>query len=206
MVSRTKPREQRRSELLDAARELFVTKGVAGTSMDDITRQAGVSKGLFYLYFRSKDDLIGALQENFAGRLAERIRQAIDTEPEWDAKLDACVQASFNCYRELHDIHEILFRHSTPRADDTEHDPPHELVAGALSELLAAGVAAGAYQVEDPDTTAGLLYITMHAFDAAYHGDVITSADRLIRATQVLFRRAAGVTPHSQLRQPKPTP
>ncbi|MFT4044182.1 MAG: TetR/AcrR family transcriptional regulator [Gordonia sp. (in: high G+C Gram-positive bacteria)] len=192
-MARTKPREQRRSELLDAARELFVTKGVAGTSMDDITRRAGVSKGLFYLYFRSKDDLIAALQEDFAARLAQRIAHAVAAEPEWEAKLDACVRASFDCYRELPELHEILFRHSVSRSSDADGAPPHELVSGVLRDLLVAGTAAGAYDVDDPVTTAGLLYIVMHAFDPGYHGDVITTDERLIRATTALFRRTAGV-------------
>jgi len=193
-MSRTKPRAQRRSELLDAARELFVSQGVAATSMEDITRLAGVSKGLLYLYFRSKDDLIVALQGDFARELGERIRLAIDAETDWGAKLDDCVQASFDCYRERHELHEVLFRHSPHGNNDAQGEPPYAIVTATLSTLLTDGVAAGAYSVDDPDTTAGLLYITMHAFDPSYHGDVTTTDDRLVRATQQLFRRTAGIS------------
>ena len=69
-MTRTKPAEQRRADLLAAGRTLFLAKGIAATSLDDITRQAGVSKGLFYLYFASKEDLVLALQEQFSGEVA----------------------------------------------------------------------------------------------------------------------------------------
>jgi TetR/AcrR family transcriptional repressor of nem operon len=52
-MARTKPAEQRRADLLAAGRELFLAKGVAATSLEDITGRAGVSKGLFYLYFNT---------------------------------------------------------------------------------------------------------------------------------------------------------
>ena len=68
-MARTKPAEQRRADLLEAGRELFLAKGVAATSLDDVTSRAGVSKGLFYLYFRSKDDLLTALQDQFSAEL-----------------------------------------------------------------------------------------------------------------------------------------
>ena len=80
-MTRTKPAEQRRAELLAAGQALFLAKGIAGTSLEDITQRAGVSKGLFYLYFSAKEDLVLALQEQFSRDLAERMRAAIETVP-----------------------------------------------------------------------------------------------------------------------------
>ena len=111
-MTRTKPAEQRRADLLAAARALFLAKGIAATPLEDITHQAGVSKGLFYLYFHSKEDLVLALQEQFSRQLAEHVAAAADIPAGWPAKLDACVQASFERYRDLHDLHEVLFHHA----------------------------------------------------------------------------------------------
>ena len=79
-MARTKPAEERRADLLQAGRELFLAKGVAATSLDEITSRAGVSKGLFYLYFRSKDDLLNALHEQFSTELADRIYRAYERD------------------------------------------------------------------------------------------------------------------------------
>ena len=122
-MTRTKPAEQRRADLLAAGRTLFLAKGIAATSLDDITRRAGVSKGLFYLYFASKEDLVLALQEQFSGEVAARMAtaaavQAKVGQTDWSARLDACVRAGFECYRELHDLHEVLFHHAHPVRSD----------------------------------------------------------------------------------------
>jgi len=58
-------------------------------------------------------------------------------------------------------------------------------------DLVAAGVAAGALDVSDPEATAVLCYASMHAFDLRGHGG--PDDTRLIRAAQQLVRRAAGL-------------
>lgn len=191
MMTRTKPAEQRRAELLAAGQALFGAKGIAATSLEDIAQRAGVSKGLFYLYFHSKEDLVLALQEQFSHQVAARMRAAADSQADWTAKLDACVQASFECHRDLHDLHEVLFHHAVPVGYRAH--PAHALQAGVIQDLLEAGTAAGAFDVADPETTAVLCYASMHAFDQGFRGREGPDDARLIRAARQLFRRAAGV-------------
>ena len=50
-------KDQRPLEILFAALNLFVSKGFASTRIEDIAKQANVSKGTVYLYFSSKEDL-----------------------------------------------------------------------------------------------------------------------------------------------------
>lgn len=234
-MTRTKPAQERRADLLAAGQALFLARGIAATSLEDITRAAGVSKGLFYLYFRSKEDLVLALQEQFSRQFAARIRAAADAQADWEAKLDACVQASFEGYRALHDLHEVLFHHAGPAHTHTAadhaygppatheplpthepaaahelpatqapaptqaqaaaktHEPAHALAVQALADLFAAGVAAGAFDVADPETAGVLCYASMHAFDDGFRGPGGPDDARLIRAAQQLFRRVAGV-------------
>lgn len=47
--------------LFQAAYNMFTTKGVHNTSIDDIVKEAGVAKGTFYLYFKDKYDIIDKL-------------------------------------------------------------------------------------------------------------------------------------------------
>ncbi|MEN0062298.1 MAG: helix-turn-helix domain-containing protein [Myxococcota bacterium] len=54
-------RAQTRSQLLDAALELFAERGFSGTSMAALASRAGVSKGLAYHYFPSKQALVEAV-------------------------------------------------------------------------------------------------------------------------------------------------
>ncbi len=49
------------NDLYSAAYELFITKGIHNTAIDDIVKKAGVAKGTFYLYFKDKYDIINKI-------------------------------------------------------------------------------------------------------------------------------------------------
>ncbi|MFC3881380.1 TetR/AcrR family transcriptional regulator [Algoriphagus namhaensis] len=56
------PSEKNKEKIiLDAATALFTTKGFQATRMEDVAKQAGISKGLTYFYFKNKEDLFLAL-------------------------------------------------------------------------------------------------------------------------------------------------
>jgi TetR/AcrR family transcriptional regulator, transcriptional repressor for nem operon len=54
-------------KLLDAALHVIRARGYAGTSVDDICREAGVTKGSFFHHFKSKDELAIAATEHWTG-------------------------------------------------------------------------------------------------------------------------------------------
>lgn len=60
--------EERRNQILEAAMSVFSRLGFHEARMDDIAHEAGLSKGALYLYYKSKDAIIGAiLRFMFAG-------------------------------------------------------------------------------------------------------------------------------------------
>jgi AcrR family transcriptional regulator len=61
LQNRVRRPQDRSREVVQAALQLFVERGFAATKLDDVARAAGVSKGLPYLYFRSKEDLFKAV-------------------------------------------------------------------------------------------------------------------------------------------------
>ena len=70
--TRVRRPEDRASEIARAALELFVTRGFAATKLEDVAKEASVSKGLPYLYFKSKEELFKAvIAEAIAGPLAQ---------------------------------------------------------------------------------------------------------------------------------------
>ncbi|MBL8954906.1 MAG: TetR/AcrR family transcriptional regulator [Myxococcaceae bacterium] len=54
-----------RRSLVDAARAEFVKHGIIGARIEDITAACGLSKGAFYLHFKSKEALFGELVQSF---------------------------------------------------------------------------------------------------------------------------------------------
>lgn len=60
---------ERRSEILDAAEELFVTKGFDKTSTGDILERVGIARGTLYYHFKSKEEILDAM----IGRISENL-------------------------------------------------------------------------------------------------------------------------------------
>jgi len=77
------PRFQRRkldrpAEIAEAALEAFAENGYAATRVDDVAKRAGVSKGLLYLYFKTKEELFKAVIRSFVVPKIEQIAIAVD--------------------------------------------------------------------------------------------------------------------------------
>jgi TetR/AcrR family transcriptional regulator, transcriptional repressor for nem operon len=65
-----------RRKLLDAALRVIRSQGYAGSSVDDICREAGVTKGSFFHHFKGKDDLAIAATEHWTAVTGELFAQA----------------------------------------------------------------------------------------------------------------------------------
>ncbi len=69
-MTRKLPPAERRSEILEAALRIFVSKGYADTRMDDIVVATGLSKGALYHHFSSKRELFLSLIEHWMDQFA----------------------------------------------------------------------------------------------------------------------------------------
>src|SRR3954447_13395197 len=70
--------EETRKALLESALALFEANGFAGTSVQQITEGAGVTKGAFYHHFESKEDLLRLIHDEFIDVQLEALEQAIE--------------------------------------------------------------------------------------------------------------------------------
>ena len=76
-MTRREKQQRTRSSLLRAAAEVFCKRGLEGASIDEVTEQAGFTKGAFYANFRNKEELfLVMLDEKFAAEL-ERLDRAL---------------------------------------------------------------------------------------------------------------------------------
>lgn len=84
--------------IMESALELFAKQGFEATSVQQITEHSGISKGAFYLSFKSKDELIMALIDHFMEQFVSDI--------------DHIVKDSNNTGKEL--LRKFFIPHSTP--------------------------------------------------------------------------------------------
>lgn len=64
-MPKRKERDDLKNQIMDAAWELFLEKGYENTTVNDIIRKVGTSKGGFYYYFKAKEELLNVLYAMF---------------------------------------------------------------------------------------------------------------------------------------------
>ncbi|WP_083220416.1 TetR/AcrR family transcriptional regulator [Hoeflea olei] len=186
---RTKSADIRREELMDAAQALFLEKGFAATSVSEIVEGADVAKGTFYLYFKTKEDMLAALQKRFADRFCAKVDAAMAKDhADWPARLEAWVAACLDGYLDAVAVHDMVFHQYQPAFRALKADNP---VITRLQALLEKGAADKAWQIGDPRLTAVMLFDALHGAvdDSLASGNEI-NRPRLLRTVADFYRNA----------------
>jgi AcrR family transcriptional regulator len=80
MPRSTKAASERRLDFINAAESLFNEKGFENTSIDDIVKRVGVAKGLFYYYFKSREELLAAIVDRILDDMERVVLEATNKE------------------------------------------------------------------------------------------------------------------------------
>lgn len=97
---RRRRREETRQRLMEAAISVFAGAGFERATVDEIVRQAGFSKGAFYVHFESKDDLFRAMLEERISHQLETFRLGVDHSLPVAHNLRTILGAVFGLVRE----------------------------------------------------------------------------------------------------------
>jgi AcrR family transcriptional regulator len=131
--------EERRAGILNAALAVFSARGYHPSSIDDIAREAGISKALIYEHFESKQGLYTHLLEQNADELFARLGRALEgLEPDAGAtRLAIGLDAFFAFVEERRDAWRILFRDTADPETAAALDRILEQVTGIVAALIA---------------------------------------------------------------------
>jgi AcrR family transcriptional regulator len=144
--------EERRTGILDAALAVFSQHGYHSASIDDIAREAGVSKALIYEHFASKQELYADLIARNTRELTQRIGAAlVGVEIESGAaRLATGLDAFFAFVEERRDAWRMLFREVADPETAAVLDRMLEQVTAEVTALIAQDPGARALdRVED---------------------------------------------------------
>ncbi len=108
MARTVKSPDTRREEILAAARELFASQGVRATTVQDLAKHVGVTRGLIYHYVGDMDSLVTQVLDSYIDQFTADVRA-------WDARrtpgdIDAAVMGCI-----------VLFRRYVPARGDHRH-------------------------------------------------------------------------------------
>ena len=111
MARITKEYHVRKNELLNVAQKLFFTKGYRQTSVDAIIKKVGVSKGTFYYYFKSKEDLMNKLVKRMTNQILIEVKKITErTDLDALAKLNKAYITTRNVKLENLDLVKLYLK------------------------------------------------------------------------------------------------
>ena len=84
-------KENTRNKIIEAAAAAFRQRGIAGVSVGDVMREAGLTHGGFYAHFASKDDLLAAA----VAYASAQVTEMIDSKTAADAAMQPLLSAAF---------------------------------------------------------------------------------------------------------------
>jgi len=163
MVRITKEYHERKNEILDVAQELFFTQGYEKTSVDNIIKKVGVSKGTFYYYFKSKEDLLDKLVKRMTGKIKVEIQKIVEkTDLGAIRKLEKAYSVAGNI--KLENIHLIKLMLKVLYEDDNLilrhkiYKSNVELVIPEFAKIIEQGVKERVFNTTYPYEAAKLFF------------------------------------------------
>lgn len=150
--AKTSKGEATRQKLLDAAEEIFGTKGYFNTSIVDITLKAEVAQGTFYIYFPSKINVFQELIKELSHRLRKEISLALmgagsrrEAEELGFATFFSFIKEHRNLYRIVQEVQFV---------DEELYKWYYRRLAEGYIKGLEAAMAAGEFRYLDPEVVA----------------------------------------------------
>ena len=188
----TKEPDVRRQELMDAAVKVFKEKGIAKSTIADITEAAGVAKGTFYLYFDSKEHLLGALKEQFVGEIIENAAGVYSRvgQDDWESVLDAGVSSITDFFIERQDMIYVMVQEGVTDETKDLYGECERKVDEVFITAIRLGVDSGAFGCSDPEMTARLLHAAFEGVleKAILYGEGI-DRERFVAAAKEMVRK-----------------
>ena len=185
---------ERRKQIFDTAIHLFIKKGVADTSMREISKAVGITTGGLYHYVQSKDEIIRMVTENSmhfhesVKNLREELGDVSPTEAFY-----ACVKCWLTVPPFALEQTAFLDRekvHMTPDVQEEVSKVVRDLIR-FFEELLNDGIAAGEFEVDNVTVVAFNTYMLrgLYATRQWFLKDIFTPEEYASRMTDAILKQ-----------------
>jgi AcrR family transcriptional regulator len=147
-MARPSRRDERRAQILDAARRVAVREGAAGTTLRAVAAEAGMESTAVLYYFAGLGEITRELVFAATDRFITAIRASVAAESTPRARLHAAIGAGVTGGLEGNDSRILYEFWPAGLRDETMNDADHaldRLQVGVYREIIDAGVAAGEF-------------------------------------------------------------
>ena len=166
-------KEQRKIEIVNAARKVFSNKGFNTATMEEIASEAELSPGTLYLYFKNKEELHTSLSIEILKHIADEIQKVVKQDISVEEKIERFGQVFIDVYDYDSNILINLFHLQSGETLQNLSDEvlqqikTHSTMAhGAMVDVIRDGIEQGIFIEEHPVALADILW-------ASYAGIVL---------------------------------
>jgi TetR/AcrR family fatty acid metabolism transcriptional regulator len=183
-----------RDRILDAALNIFASKGYYDTRMDEIVAASATSKGAIYFHFPNKERLFLALVDQFADLIERRVREAVEQEAEGIARVRAALQACLETFGRYRRPAKILLVQAVGLGSvfEKKRVEVNDRFANLIKEYLEQAIRVGDVLPVDTD-------VVSYAWMGAIYGIVIRwvytgepDSERILSALLPLLLKSVG--------------
>lgn len=170
--------EIRRAEIMDAAMLLFMEKGYANTTTQDIVDKVNISRGLLYYHFKNKEDILYCLVERYSEKLLRDIHVIVNDDDKTAiekirAFIDATIISTDNVSAEGTELQKTVdLKENRYMLDKLSHKLIEKLTI-YFERIINQGISEKVFSVKYPSETAEIL-MTAYVFVSNNIG-IITS-------------------------------
>jgi AcrR family transcriptional regulator len=186
----------RRRELIQAARKRFLADGFGNTTVSSIVREAGVAQGTFYLYFKSKEQVLVHLRAEILADFVRVFESGIERRGPADARLVRGLREIYSAVRRNRPLIRVVRQAISGEEAERVWIEGRSVLAAPLGELIALGVEDGSFAVDDAQMAAHLM---LSLFDdllyEALEYQKPASGKRTLNYGSRFLLRALGVAP-----------
>lgn len=165
---REEEKERRRSEILAAAEKLYAKEGWDAVTMDQVARSARLSRGLVYVYFRDKEDLLFAIGDRAMQLLKNRFEAAAAGPGTGVQQVEAIGRAYMGYALEFPHYFDVCSRFQShalgaePSSNESACHLAGDQVMGTVVEVIETGIRDGSLRKDIGDPL--MLAFTLWAF------------------------------------------
>ena len=161
--------EKRKLELLQIAYKMFLARGYENTSVDEIIENAGIAKGTFYYYFKSKEQLLEDVISMMIDEEAQKAEMIVGSDLPVPQKI-AAVMAAFRLAQDEQAIGDALNQPENILMHEKTNRRIIDTIVPLLTEVVEAGVQEGVFACDHiPERVRIILIVSNGLFDDHNH-------------------------------------
>lgn len=204
MTRKVKPPQERKSEIVQAARRLFNTRGYAKTTITEIIEDVDISKGLFYYYFGSKEEILDEIVSQLVTEDVAALEEIVDHPAD---EAPATLMQMLRTHRAIvTDTHGQIAVHlhgiDNPQIVIKTVRQVAAKVSPLFHSIVTRGINDGFFSLSLPPEGVEVL-VSSYTFEVIF-GKSSTNIDNTEQTFALILERSLGATPGSISGSPQP--